>query len=168
MRSSLNELRNDEGVNMNLVNIFKTCFLIAKGCLHCLKICNHINMLKIILKCGLRFLLEWLALAIQSFVWKNYYTTIFILSPTNSGAKISVFFTRFRICRNIFTLFLGVKLQRSSFSQKSPKKWMFLVLYSFESWTLTNKNNCFAALLVFSKRDMTGWVFPCLRNSSNN
>ena len=40
-------------------------------------------------------------------VWNNCCTPISLWSPINSGAKIFVLYTRFRICKNICTLFFG-------------------------------------------------------------
>ena len=50
----------------------------------------------------------------------KYYTTFSLWSPTHSGAKISVFYKRFVMCK-IFSLLFQVWLQRKSLSQKSSK-----------------------------------------------
>ena len=50
----------------------------------------------------------------------KYYTTLSLWSPTHSGAKISVFYKRFVMCK-IFSLLFQVWLQRKSLSQKSSK-----------------------------------------------
>ena len=41
----------------------------------------------------------------EKIVWKYYYATLSIWSPTNSGVKISVSLKGFRICNNICTTF---------------------------------------------------------------
>ena len=65
-------------------------------------------------------------------MWKNYYATISIWSPTNSGVKISVSLKGFRICNNICTPFWGLA-PTDLFVTKKPKIWKFSVRVNFEN-----------------------------------
>ena len=66
-------------------------------------------------------------------VWKNYFTTISLWSPTNSGAKISVLLKGFRICKNISTTFLGFGSYRPVCLKKAQNLEVF---YSSPFWNL--------------------------------
>ena len=61
----------------------------------------------------------------KKIVWKYYYATILIWSPTNSGAKISVSLKGFRICNNICTPFLGFGSYRPVCHKKAQNLEVF-------------------------------------------
>ena len=58
-------------------------------------------------------------------VWQNCDTTILIWPPSNSGAKISAFFTGFRICKNTCTFFGGSGSHRPVCLKKAQKLEVF-------------------------------------------
>ena len=61
----------------------------------------------------------------KKIVWKYYYATILIWSPTNSGVKISLLLKGFRICNNICTPFLGFGSYRHVRLQKAQNLEVF-------------------------------------------
>ena len=85
---------------------------------------------------------------------KYSYTTISLRSPTKSGVKISVFYTRFRDCTYIFTFVLGFDAMEQ-FVSKNPQKCMFLVFVRLEIKTLKIKSQFYSKLLVILEGDMT-------------
>ena len=78
----------------------------------------------------------------RKIVWKYYYATISISSPTNSGVKISVSLKGFRICNNICTPILGLA-PTDLFVSKKPKIWKFSIRVNFETWTLKYQKSIF-------------------------
>ena len=58
-------------------------------------------------------------------VWKNCCTPISLWSPINSGAKIFVLYTRFRICKNICTHPFGFGCYWLVCLKKVPKMYIF-------------------------------------------
>ena len=69
----------------------------------------------------------------KKIVWKYYYATISIWSPTNSGVKISESLKGFIICNNICTPFLGFGSYRPVCLKKS---WNLEVFYLSPFWNL--------------------------------
>ena len=69
----------------------------------------------------------------KKIVWKYYYATISIGSPTNSGFKISVMLKGFRICNNICTPFWGFGSYRPVCLKKA-QNWE--VFYLSQFWNL--------------------------------
>ena len=69
----------------------------------------------------------------KKIVWKYYYATISIWSPTNSGVKISVSLKGFRICNNICTPFWGFGSSRPVCLKRSQHLEVF---YSSQFWNL--------------------------------
>ena len=69
----------------------------------------------------------------KKIVWKYYYATILIWSPTNSGVKISVSLKGFRICNNICTPFWGFGSYRPVCLKKTQN---LEVSYSSQFWNL--------------------------------
>ena len=78
----------------------------------------------------------------KKILWKYYYATISISSPTNSGVKISVSLKGSRIGNNICTPFLGLAPTELFVSKKS-KIWKFSIQVNFETWTLKYKKSIF-------------------------
>ena len=66
-------------------------------------------------------------------VWKNYFTTISLWSPTHSGSKTSVSLKGFRICNNISTHFWGFGSSRPVCLKKAHNLEVF---YSSPFWRL--------------------------------
>ena len=96
----------------------------------------------------------------KKIVWKYYYATIPIWSPTNSGVKISVSLKGFRICNNIWTPFWGFGSYRHVCIKKSPKFWSFLFesILKLELWHI--KSQFSLKLLVFLGHDMKRCALP--------
>ena len=69
----------------------------------------------------------------KNIVWKYYYATISIWSPTNSGVKISVSLKGFRICNNICTPFWGFGSYRPVCLKKAQNLEVF---YLSQFWNL--------------------------------
>ena len=69
----------------------------------------------------------------KKIVWKYYYATILILSPTNSGVEISVSLEGFRICNNICTPFGRFGSYRPVCLKKAQNLEVF---YSSQFWNL--------------------------------
>ena len=69
----------------------------------------------------------------KKIVWKYYYATISIWSPTNSGVKISVSLKGFRFCNNMCTPFWGFGSYRPVCLKKAKNLEVF---YLSQFWNL--------------------------------
>ena len=78
----------------------------------------------------------------KKILWKYYYATISIWSPTNSGVKISVSLKCFRIWNNICKKFLGFG-SYWPVCLKKPKILKFSIQFHFETWTLKYQKSIF-------------------------
>ena len=86
---------------------------------------------------------------------KNCYTTISLLSHTNSGVKIIALFTQLQNLQEYLYIFVGGKAPKDLLFSKKPNIGCFLFNYllQLELWNIKSK---FAIkLLVFLGHDMT-------------
>ena len=101
----------------------------------------------------------------KEIVWKYYYATISISSPTNSGVKISVSLKGFRICNNICWPFFRFDSYRPVCLKKAQNLEVF---YSSPFWNLNFEISKVNFLLVFLGHDMKRCVLPFFGKQVNN
>ena len=85
----------------------------------------------------------------KGFIFRAYfliYTTISHWSPINPGAKISVFYTRLIISKNVDTLYFGFGCKGAVCLKKKHQKPRFLVEIHLETWTLINQKSVFCTI----------------------
>ena len=98
---------------------------------------------------------------------KQLIHNFFTWSPTNWGAKIYVFYKRFRIFTNISILVWGFSLSWAVCPPKIAKMYVF-GFSQFWKLNFDKSKVIFATLLVFLKCDMARRDLLCTRKSSHN
>ena len=93
-------------------------------------------------------------------VWTNYYSTISLWPPTNSGAKKSASFTGFRISINTCTFFRGLCSHRPVCLKKGQPLEVFCSSPFGNLKFGISKVNLAFQLLVFLEYDKKNCVLP--------